>query len=107
MAASARFCSLDGIVSSPDVVTPVKSLNKGNIFKKKAGIAHLLGFIINAYKPKVGLKSPKEVVHLPNVPCPIAGWRSKCIFFWGGGHLDQSTITHIGHCGHVDLKLSF
>jgi len=49
--------------------------SNGNVFKRERSVAYLLGFTLNAYRPKVGLKSPKDVVGLPYIPYFIVGWR--------------------------------
>jgi len=35
--------------------------NKDYVFKGERSIAYLLGFVLNAYHPEGGFKSPKEI----------------------------------------------
>jgi len=61
----------DGGGPSVDIVTPPTPPNKSNIFKRERSRVHLLCFIDDAYRSKVGLELPKEVVHLLYVPAPL------------------------------------
>jgi len=69
----------DGVGSSLDVITSTMPPNKGYIFKIERSVTYVLAFILDAYHPEVGLKSPKEVVNHYCVPCPIIGWRLERI----------------------------
>ena len=57
----------DGIRSPFYTITPKTPSNRGNVFKREGSVAHLLVFILDAYFPEVGFKSPKEVFNLPYI----------------------------------------
>jgi len=69
----------DGIRSALDVITPMMPPSKGYVFKGEGSGACLLGFILDAYRSEVCLKSLKEVIDLPCIPCFIIDWRSESI----------------------------
>ena len=48
--------------------------------------------------------SPKEVVYLPCIPCPIKGRRPRHIPLLSGGHLD---LRIVGNHGHAHLDVGF
>jgi len=56
--------SVNGIVPSLDIITPVAPPYKGNIFKKEGSVAHLLSILLNAHCIEIGFESPNKVVNL-------------------------------------------
>jgi len=52
----------DRVGSLLDVVTLTTPQIKGNFFREEGSVAYLLGFILDAYRSKVGFKSPKDVL---------------------------------------------
>jgi len=63
------------IGSSSDFVTPVIPPNESNIFTREGYVAHLLSIILNAYFPKIWLKSLEEVIDLSCTPSLMEGRR--------------------------------
>jgi len=51
----------DGVGSSLDIITLTGPLTKGYILKGEGSITYLLGFILDAYRSKVGFKSPMKL----------------------------------------------
>jgi len=94
---------VDGIRSSPDVITPITPSNKDYILKGDSDITYLLCVILDLYCLELCFESLKEIVDLPCTFKPAEGMRPWCISLLRGGYLDDSTV---GHCGHAHLDLS-
>ena len=77
---------VDGIISSPNIITLAVLLYNDYIFKREESIAHFVSILLDA----LALLTFVDV------------WRFGCVQLWGDAHLNGSIV---GHCGYAQHDL--